>query len=68
MSKRKQRKLKVVFNKMKPWKSRVIDIESGDLIMGFCSVDVCVSPDKLPFVTIILDQFDIEIEQDPEIP
>lgn len=63
-----ERKLKIILNKEKPWKSRVIDSESGAPILGYRAVDVHLAPDKVPVVTITLDQFDIEIEQEPETP
>lgn len=63
-----ERKLKIILNRGKPWKNRVIDSESGELIAGYCRADVQVSPDKVPIVTITLDTFDMEIEQEPETP
>lgn len=63
-----ERKLKIILNKTKPWKSRVIDSESGELIIGCRDVGVHLPPDKVPTATITLDQFDIEIEQEPETP
>lgn len=60
------RKLRIILNKEKPWKSRVIDMESGEPVMGYRSVDVHMAPDKVTTATIMLDIFDMEIEQEVE--
>jgi hypothetical protein len=56
------RKLKIILNKNKSYQSRVVDEETGQVIIFVSAIDIHLDP-KGNKATIVLDNPDIEVEE-----